>query len=1053
MEGTQNPPGSMGQWFLLEGGGFIQRPDSASTLVTGLSQGLNVFVWQFTNQGNTTSDTVRIKFEVLSARAGVDLAFCTTETNMQAEPVLFGRGVWRLLQGQALIADSSSPTTLVTQLGTGRNIFSWTVSNGGICPTERDTVTILNYGFVFAEAGIDQAVCGDTARLTGNRTAFSNGFWTSLSAGPLFSSPDSAECKVSRLFPGYNLLVYTLQIGNCAISSDTISVYAASPLFSAFAGLDQTICQTATMLNANRPTFGNGNWQVLLGTGLVASPSSPQTIVNQLSLGVNRLVYTLENPPCPNSTDTLEIEVLRLDEPWQVTADTIVCSSEMPIQVLNVGSSGGSWEVLRGSGEVETITSTNTRVSNLSLGLNILRFTENASGACQPRMAQMLITRQAPASPAETLGQVSICAEKGRLQATQPASGTGKWVVVSGDITVENPSSPSSNFTISSDEAQLNWTVEQAPCPNQTAMVTVRSNRSAPQAFAGHDVGVCGSSTLLEGNPTSGLMGNWSIVSGNGVILNPSSPNTRVEALAIGKNVFRWHIHSSQCPDNFADVVINRFEPPEAPFAGNDSSICTSTLQMQAQTPRRGYGYWELVSGLAIIENPLLPNTRVSNIGPGPHEFAWRVKHGPCPVVSDFVTVRNNNIANLAATGNDMHICNDTVVLTGNFPLNGNGVWTRITGTGQIANPFLNRAIVRNLNIGENRFRWSISVPDCPVTSAEQRIWVLEPPDMAFAGVDTTICGNAILLTGNEPAVGQPHWQLISGAGLVLKPNQSSSWVTGLPPGLHRFEYSISNEACGQLADTIAVEVSAGQGMVFAGENQLICEPKTHLQASWPAVGTAKWINLDRIAVLADSSDPRTTVSQLPAGLSRFLWLSSTGTCSFGDVVSIVNHAPEFSLGNDTFLCAGTAINLQVPSGFSNPVWSTGETTRSISVQRSGQYWAKALSPENCWVTDTLYALFGECQTTLKQPDSKSSIEKCIVYPNPVEGNLFIQLTGNYEPQQAFLFDLNGQKTRVQVKPFNTTTWQIQVSNLRPGMYQLLVLAGNQSHVVRFLKK
>jgi hypothetical protein len=152
-------------------------------------------------------------------------------------------------------------------------------------------------------------------------------------------------------------------------------------------------------------------------------------------------------------------------------------------------------------------------------------------------------------------------------------------------------------------------------------------------------------------------------------------------------------------------------------------------------------------------------------------------------------------------------------------------------------------------------------------------------------------------------------------------------------------------------------------------------------------------------------------------------------------------------------MCAGSSLNLQIPPGYSSPVWSTGETTVSVSIQQSGTYWANALSPENCRVSDTVYVLFGACQTTLNQPVKKAIKHRIAVYPNPVEDILFLQAPGNIEPRQAFLFFLNGQKMRVELEPINLSTWQLPVDKLQPGMYQLLLITSNEKLVVRFIKK
>ncbi len=90
-------------------------------------------------------------------------------------PVGAAIGTWQLVQGTGVIADPSSPTTLVTDLEVGENIFTWTLQ-GGICVTTVDSVSLL----VFdpenpdAYAGLDQELCmpEDSVLMAGTNLIF-----------------------------------------------------------------------------------------------------------------------------------------------------------------------------------------------------------------------------------------------------------------------------------------------------------------------------------------------------------------------------------------------------------------------------------------------------------------------------------------------------------------------------------------------------------------------------------------------------------------------------------------------------------------------------------------------------------------------------------------------------------------------------------------------------------------------------------------------------------------------------------------------------------------
>jgi len=97
---------------------------------------------------------------------------------------------------------------------------------------------------------------------------------------------------------------------------------------------------------------------------------------------------------------------------------------------------------------------------------------------------------------------------------------------------------------------------------------------SGTTAAAGSDqiVGCPGFANLSGNSPGAGNTGLWSVVSGSGVISNPSSANTTVNNLSSGVNVFRWSINNS-CGNTSDDVSIN-FNVFNPVALGNDTIVC-----------------------------------------------------------------------------------------------------------------------------------------------------------------------------------------------------------------------------------------------------------------------------------------------------------------------------------------------------------------------------------------------------------------------------------------------------------------------------------------------
>lgn len=60
----------------------------------------------------------------------------------------------------------------------------------------------------------------------------------------------------------------------------------------------------------------------------------------------------------------------------------------------------------------------------------------------------------------------------------------------------------------------------------------------------------------------------------------------------------------------------------------------------------------------------------------------------------------------------------------------------------------------------------------------------------------------------------------------------------------------------------------------------------------------------------------------------------------------------SINIGADRTICQDSSVTLQGPSGFSNMIWSTGETTPSISVNTAGDYWCQVSYPSGNLVSN-----------------------------------------------------------------------------------------------------
>jgi hypothetical protein len=91
-----------------------------------------------------------------------------------------------------------------------------------------------------------------------------------------------------------------------AFYSDTHHVIVSQPPSPAIAGPDQNVNGSTTTLSATPPAIGMGTWYVISGTGgILGNPGSAQGSFTGISNTSYTLVWTISNPPCPVSSDTV----------------------------------------------------------------------------------------------------------------------------------------------------------------------------------------------------------------------------------------------------------------------------------------------------------------------------------------------------------------------------------------------------------------------------------------------------------------------------------------------------------------------------------------------------------------------------------------------------------------------------------------------------------------------------------------------------------------------------------------------------------------------------
>ncbi|HOW25028.1 MAG TPA: FISUMP domain-containing protein [Bacteroidales bacterium] len=204
-------------------------------------------------------------------------------------------------------------TPSLEDMDSGQVELTLAASGGGECPDAASTMTLTFTAAPEANAGDDADICSTQYSLNLNGVAanYSSALWTTSGTGT-FNDPSSLTA-VYTPSTGDKMngpVILSLNVngnGPCEPVSDamTLKIWTGT----ANAGPDQlNIHGNSTTLAGNAPTFGNGLWQIVSGSGgNVYDPDDPHSIFNGLYEHAYTLTWTISNTVCGTSVDTVEI--------------------------------------------------------------------------------------------------------------------------------------------------------------------------------------------------------------------------------------------------------------------------------------------------------------------------------------------------------------------------------------------------------------------------------------------------------------------------------------------------------------------------------------------------------------------------------------------------------------------------------------------------------------------------------------------------------------------------------------------------------------------------
>ncbi len=924
--------GGTGLWKKVAGTGIITTPTLYNTNITGVAlSSSSTLQWRISN--GTCADSIQIKVSNNNfyVSAGVNDTICADSIQLNAQNPGTGTGVWNYIAGNADFNNSTLYNTVVKNLGSGKNILTWTITNNSC--SSLDSVIIMNNSPSIAKitGPSDTVSCDGSVSLTAEIPINGTGHWQQISGTGMTGTPVTNPITVNGLSPNGNLFAWVVENGKCI---DADSILITNNLVQADAGTDDTACVDSIQLHAVDPATtlygGTGHWVNLSGSGVIKDINNPTSYVTGLpNYSPVTLQWVVEKGKC---SATSNVNVLNYSTS-AVAGNQITCDStaKLTANAYSTPTESGYWSIGAPNTAVFVDNPSNNicNVANLSTGAN--QFTWHVENSNCADSATIFVTNNGFTVSADASGSVvNVCSDTYKLSADNPTPGTGLWTEISGPGIVTTKSLYNSTVTgLSSSPTLLQWDVNKQGC-SASDQVSIINNSIKANASA--HLYTCDGTVTLDGNNPNPGTGIWTKVvpTASGIIVTPSSYNTQINTINKNSTIaLRWTITSNvgACKDSVQILVTNNdFDLS----AGLNDTTCSDSIELFADSPTPGTGYWKVLNGAGIFDNSTNNNTIVRNIGNGDNIYTWNVTKNGC-TVSAQDTITNNSVTAFAGL-DQLNLCTDNATLSGNdvSGIGGTGYWKLYSGGGTIANSTQNITTVTGLSRNDNTFRWTVSANGC--TNYDDVILRNNSFDVD-AGLPQTLCADTAQLNAIVVAGGTGTWSPQGGTPATIdNPNLNNTIVRGLQQGTNTFRWSVTKNGC-TFNNDVAITNDLPNTPLLVSSDDTVCVDSVQLQAVAPETGVVgTWSYTGTGGTISDIHNNNTWAKKLNYGNTVFIWTVKHNACELSDNFTITNDGVTSNAGGDQQnLCQNFAsLNAVKPTAPATGWWTKADAQPNI---------------------------------------------------------------------------------------------------------------------------
>ena len=707
-----------------------------------------------------------------------------------------------------------------------------------------------------AFAGEDQNLCSDQTTLTGNQPLQGAGTWSVVSGNGVFQDPNGTTTIVTGLLPGFNSFKWTLNNNpGDPENSDTVIIFRSEVPSPAIAGQNQTVCDAVAGLNAEVPLIGSGTWSAPGSSLSFADETATQTLVFGLVQGENLVVWTVNNGVCPPSSDTLTI--LRTDTIY-AGPDQTFCETSTFLQAAEPVVGSGLWTVISGTGEFLDAAQANTSVSGLSPGENIFQWTVTGLNC------------------SDSTDQVSIF-----------------------NICNIPPIITNNSYTLTEDDTLTDNFLQNGDIdPDGTVLSAIQNPVSGP-LHGTIEYDSTGSFTYIPDENYYGL---------DTIVIQVCDSGFPLPVLCGFDTLFITITPVNDAPDvNSETYTTTGITPITGSILDNDSDVENTTLTVDTNLvdgPNNGtftidsLGIFTYTPNAGFTGSDTVVVLVCDSGFPLPEECAF----------DTIIFIVNPIVFNVFA-GDDTELCETFYTLQGSvLPEGASGLWTVLAGGGTFADASSPNSGVSEMPIGTNSFIWTVTLSGTSISDTVS-ILVSEPPTVAIAGDDQSICSNKANLSANTPIVGQGVWSTLSGNGTFVDSSDPATTFVAAEYGTDTLIWTISTGIC-RSSDTVLITTTEPPFINLPGDT-VICENQQPLNLSITFTPNAQlqWNVLTGAALISGDQTTTPKLTGLPRGLTQIEVVATNGDCEDRDTINITVNSSDSPECRDN--------EIVVPKGFS----------------------------------------------------------------------------------------------------------------------------------------